>query len=184
MQFIPVALWGVHKLLIGFLYTNIQCFRSKFQCIHSNAKFSSRKSARAKDTQASPWPRSNYNSNKSQAEGPESCPTGGTVGQEQRALPLWTARRERGKETMVKQPCTSLEERREGDWMSHREFSDKVEKTTRSARVVEEASVFMVRESWTDSPETGQTAQLTGQASRHLGVNHWRTMGLCQAIWT
>lgn len=56
--------------------------------------------------------------------------------------------------------------------MSHREFSDKVEKTTESARVVEEASVFMVRESCTDSPETGQTAQLTGKASRHLGANH------------
>lgn len=49
-------------------------------------------------------------------------------------------------------------------------------------RVEEEPGVFMLRESCTDSPETGQTAQVPGQASRHLGVNHGGPMGLCQAI--
>lgn len=37
--------------------------------------------------------------------------------------------------------------------MSHREFSDKVERTTGSARVEEEPGVFVVKESCTDSLE-------------------------------
>lgn len=83
---------------------------------------------------------------------------------------------------MGKSPALRFEERREWDWLSHREFSDKEERTTGPARVEEEPGVFMVRESCTDSPETGQTAQVPGQASRHLGVNHRGPMGLCQAI--
>lgn len=68
-------------------------------------------------------------------------------------------------------PAPCFEERREWDCMSHRESSDKVERTTGPARVEEKPGVFMARESYTDRPETGQTAQVPGQASRHLGVN-------------